>query len=107
MANSNNGNKGRITMEEAERFIQNATGDPHGNPPDIAAYLKFILRAKKFGVFLRGTSKEDLETVQVLLLAKEKENSASVGEQKALLEFCLLKLDKTISKKRYCKVSFI
>jgi hypothetical protein len=60
----------RWSTPSADAYILTATGNPYGNPPDIAAYLYYVLGKRGLQeACLRGT-RDEIHCIHLILCAK-------------------------------------
>lgn len=84
-----------LTLPEVDAAIRNAGGNPYGDPPDAAAYLREIMQGRAISDFLANASAKELEDAHILLAAKVRDGTLKLNpgqqahdERSLIIGFC-------------------
>lgn len=95
-----NGNITRWSLPTADAHILTANGNPYGNPPDVARYIRYALKERGVQEFLQRGTENEMRSVHILFCAKVSDGSLSKvrGEEMSLLTFSAMKIAEKLRK---------
>lgn len=94
-----NGSEIRWSAQSADAYILTASGNPYGNPPDIAAYLRYVFKGRGLQEVLKRGTAQELEAFHILFCAKIRDRTMRGVDMNArsLLCFSAMKIAERLS----------
>lgn len=95
-----------LTVEEVDAAIIAAKGNPYGSPPDVAAYLRYILKGGALSTFLNTASLEEFENIHLLMAAKAMDCTLHLSQNEygaVLFSFCASEVAEKLTELSGCR----
>jgi hypothetical protein len=89
----------RWSVLSADAHILTTKGNPYGNPPDVAAYLRYVFKGRGLQEVLKRGTAQELEAFHILFCAKIQDRSMCKVSMTArsLFSFSAMKIAERLS----------
>ena len=88
-------------LKEVDSAILTATGDPNGEPPDVASYLRILFGDKSLSDFLETATWNEISLAQYDITMKTLDHTLCRDENEEgirLINFCIYKLSARLTE---------
>ncbi|MFZ2188353.1 MAG: hypothetical protein WAV73_02195 [Candidatus Moraniibacteriota bacterium] len=93
------GNEIKWSAQTADAYILTTKGNPYGDPPDVAGYLRYAFKERGLQEVLKRGTAQELEDIHILFCAKIRDETLRRidATEKSLFVFSAMKIAERLS----------